>query len=144
MRNQRGFTLIELLLVIAILAVLMFIAAPVIAGTVQTARERACDSNVRMLDDAILRYHADRVAAGAQTDLWPWERGAHSGDAIARDSSWNGSMVKEGFMESLGAPPRCPFGGEYRAEFFRADNGAMVWRVWCSGCPDGRERHGGE
>ena len=138
MRNQRGFTLIELLL--AIIAVLMFLAAPVVAQTVTAARERTCDGNVRLLANVVTRYHADRLAAGEQRDLWPWERGAHSGDAVCRDGAWNGSMVREEFMRYFESPLRCPYGHEYRAEFRWVD-GEMVWRVWCSGKAEGSARH---
>jgi len=141
LKRQSGFTLIELLLVIAIIAVLMFLAAPVVAETVTAARERTCDHNVRLLSDAITRYHADRIAQGQQTDLWPWERGAVSGDAVCRDSSWNGSMVREEFMQYFRSPLVCPHGGEYRCEFGERD-GDVWWRVWCSGKAEGRARHG--
>ena len=141
MTRQRGFTLLELLLAIAIIAVLLCLAAPVIAETVQAARERTCDHNVRLLTDAVTRYHADRIALGWQQELWPWERGAVSGDAICRDGSWNGSMVREEFMQYFRSPLVCPHGGEYRAEFGSVD-GQQWWRVWCSGKPEGRQRHG--
>ena len=140
MTRRHGFTLIELLLVIAIIAVLLFLAAPVVAESLNAARERACDHNVKLLDDAIIRYHADRIAQGQQTDLWPWERGAVSGDAICRDGSWNGSMVKQDFIAYFRAPLICPHAGEYRCDFGTTD-GDTWYRVWCSKKPEGRQRH---
>ena len=141
MTRRHGFTLIELLLVIAIIAVLLFLAAPVVASSINAARERTCDANVRLLSDAITRYNADKIAQGEQRLLWPWEYGAVSGDAVCRDGSWNGSMIREDFIAYFGKPLVCPHGGEYLCEFGTDDDGQVWWRVWCSGKPEGQAKH---
>lgn len=139
--RRHGFTLIELLLVIAIIAVLLFLAVPAVIDSLNAARERTCDSNVRQLSDAIMRYNADKIAQGEQVATWPWEYGAVSGDAICRDGSWNGSMVREDFMAYFGKPLTCPHGGAYLCDFGTDEDGNVWWRVECSGKPEGQQRH---
>ncbi len=63
-KKQKGFTLVELLLVVAILAVLALLAVPAIAGTIRNARVRTCAANERMVEEAVMRWYADQVAAG--------------------------------------------------------------------------------
>jgi type II secretion system protein G len=54
-----GFTLIELLVVLAIMATLLSIAAPRYIGSVDRAKEATLKTNLRMLREAIDKYHAD-------------------------------------------------------------------------------------
>ncbi|MDH7577834.1 MAG: prepilin-type N-terminal cleavage/methylation domain-containing protein [Bacillota bacterium] len=56
-RKQEGFTLIELLAVVAILAVLILIAVPIITSNINDAKITSCESNIKMLNSAIQRYY---------------------------------------------------------------------------------------
>ena len=61
---HRGFTLIELLVSIAIIAILIGLVAPQLAGAREAARQVACSSNLRQLAIAWTMYaddHAGRV-----------------------------------------------------------------------------------
>jgi prepilin-type N-terminal cleavage/methylation domain-containing protein len=53
MEKQKGFTLIELLAVIIILAVILAITVPAIAGLIETGRRNAFDRNVGLIIKAI-------------------------------------------------------------------------------------------
>lgn len=55
----RGFTLIELLVVMAILALLLAISAPRYFESVDKAKEVALQTNLRVLRDALDKFHAD-------------------------------------------------------------------------------------
>jgi general secretion pathway protein G len=57
--TRRGFTLIELLVVMAILALLLAIAAPKYFESVDRAKEAALRTDLRVLRDAIDKFHAD-------------------------------------------------------------------------------------
>ena len=59
MRRCRGFTLIELLVVLAILGVLLTLAAPRYFDSVGRAKEAALRTDLRLLREAIDKYHAD-------------------------------------------------------------------------------------
>jgi general secretion pathway protein G len=56
---RRGFTLIELLVVMAILALLLSIAAPRYFESVERAKDAALRTDLRLLREAIDKYHAD-------------------------------------------------------------------------------------
>lgn len=57
MRNSKGFTLIELLAVIVILAIIALIAAPVVLGIIDDARESAAkDSALGLVSAAKLHF----------------------------------------------------------------------------------------
>lgn len=86
MRNkeiQRGFTLIELLVVISIIAVLVAILLPALAGAPRSARTTQCASNIRQLAIANTAYsidHDERYVPGAANflanlDRWHGKRG---------------------------------------------------------------------
>lgn len=51
--NKKGFTLIELLAVIVILAIIMVIAVPQILNVVQSSRDSAWKSNVKLIEEGI-------------------------------------------------------------------------------------------
>ncbi len=53
MENKKGFTLIELLAVIVILAVIMVIAVPKILDVIESSRESAADSSLKLVRSAI-------------------------------------------------------------------------------------------
>lgn len=60
MRRHTGFTLIELIVVMAIVALLAAIATPRYLRSLDLARERALQSSLSTLRDAIDQYAADR------------------------------------------------------------------------------------
>lgn len=51
--NKKGFTLIELLAVIVILAIIMVIAVPQILNVIESSRESAWKSNVKLIAEGI-------------------------------------------------------------------------------------------
>ena len=51
--DRKGFTLIELLAVIVILAIIMVIAVPQILNVVQSSRDSAWKSNVKLIEEGI-------------------------------------------------------------------------------------------
>ena len=53
MKNKKGFTLIELLAVIVILAVIMVIAVPKILDVIESSRNSAADSSLKLVKSAI-------------------------------------------------------------------------------------------
>ena len=58
-RPHRAFTLVELLVVIGIIAVLIGVLLPVLAGAQRSARDVKCKSNIRQICLALLNYAAD-------------------------------------------------------------------------------------
>lgn len=53
MKNKKGFTLIELLAVIVILSIVAIIAVPRILSVIESSRESAAASSIKLLKDAI-------------------------------------------------------------------------------------------
>ena len=56
--NRSGFTLFELMIVLLIMAVLVAIAVPLFNFSGEEAKKRACQSNLRTLDEAARRYYS--------------------------------------------------------------------------------------
>lgn len=59
MNGKRGITLVELLIVVMILGALAAIALPRISQSASNARQRACDTNVSLINSAIEMYYVD-------------------------------------------------------------------------------------
>lgn len=57
--RARGFTLVELLLVLALVALLASLVAPVVTGSVYRAKEATLKENLYILRKAIDDYYAD-------------------------------------------------------------------------------------
>jgi len=66
---RRGFTLVELLVVVAVVAVLLGVLLPVLAGARNTGRDAACKSHLRQIALAFVMYRADHK--GALPNGWP-------------------------------------------------------------------------
>jgi general secretion pathway protein G len=60
MQHRRGFTLIELLVVMALVALLASLAAPRYLRSLDVARERALQTSLTTMRDAIDQFAADR------------------------------------------------------------------------------------
>lgn len=67
--RARGFTLIELLLVLALIALLASLVAPVVTGSVHRAREATLKENLFILRKAIDDYYADAGAYPAGLEI---------------------------------------------------------------------------
>ena len=59
MRKRKGFTLVELLIVVLILAALAAIAVPRIGQSAATAKTRACDTNIDIVNAQLELYYAN-------------------------------------------------------------------------------------
>jgi general secretion pathway protein G len=66
--RTRGFTLMELLLVMLLLALLASLAAPVVTGGIQRARESTLKEDLYTLRRAIDDYYADTGAYPAELE----------------------------------------------------------------------------
>lgn len=70
LNSQKGFTLVEIMVIIVILSVLAAIAIANYQETIAIANGKAILANLRIINDAIERYHFDTnkypVNAGAQ------------------------------------------------------------------------------
>ncbi|MHC4159220.1 MAG: prepilin-type N-terminal cleavage/methylation domain-containing protein, partial [Planctomycetota bacterium] len=58
-RKKRAFTLVELMIVVLILAALAAIAVPRIGASAATAKRRACDTNIDIMNSQIELYTAN-------------------------------------------------------------------------------------
>ena len=53
---KKGFTLLEMIVVIMIIALLMLVTIPNIQKVIDIVQEKGCDSQVKLVDAAILQY----------------------------------------------------------------------------------------
>jgi prepilin-type N-terminal cleavage/methylation domain-containing protein len=90
MRRRKGFTLIELLIVVLILGALAAIAIPKIAASSTQAKERACETNISIMN--------------SQTELWYAQKDAYP--ASVAELCGDVTYFPEG-------TPDCPLGGTY-------------------------------
>lgn len=67
--RARGFTLMELLLVLALIALLASLVAPVVTGSVHRARESTLKENLFTMRKAIDDYYADNGGYPAELEL---------------------------------------------------------------------------
>ena len=89
LRDQRGLTLIEMLVVLFIIGVIVAIALPNLKAAGETAQEKACAANRRLI--------------GAQADNFFLE--------VGRYPKGVAELRKKGFLRT---EPACPAKGTYR------------------------------
>lgn len=71
-RNEKGMTLIELLAVIVILGIIIAIAAVVIVGQFDKAKETSDAASARIITDAVQRYileNPDKALSGKDIEM---------------------------------------------------------------------------
>lgn len=129
----------ELLLAVAILAILAALAIPRVVSMVNTAKERVCAANIRIVEEGVRRFHGERVAAGlsAEEDLWP-----HGGEDILTIGDWQADGDLSVHFKKL--PPECPFGAAntYELRYIRQDpdddtSPIVGFTIRCTGNPTG-------
>lgn len=69
LKNKKGFTLVELMVVVAILGILVAIAVPVYSNVTANAAEKACASNIRTIESAIVMAQADQKVINNGADI---------------------------------------------------------------------------
>ncbi|SDW09331.1 competence protein ComGC/general secretion pathway protein G [Marininema mesophilum] len=103
LKDERGFTLIEMIVVIFVIGVIIAIALPNLRAAGQSAQERACNAN--------------RKLVGAQADNYYLELGSYP-SSVAK-------LKARGYLRTT---PTCPAKGKYTIR-----SGASVEkRVHCS------------
>lgn len=89
-RARHGFTLVEIMIVVAIIALLAVIAIPNFLKARNSARVKACLSNLRVLDTAKTQWAFDAKQANnavpASTDIIPYLRDGRMPDCPANGS----------------------------------------------------------
>ena len=53
---RKGFTILEIIVVIMIVELLMLITIPNIQNVIKTVQDKGCESQVKLVDTAILQY----------------------------------------------------------------------------------------
>ena len=72
--NKKGFTLAELLIVVAIIAVLVAIAVPIFTSSLETAKARVKDANMRVVRvTAVNAILQDQTKASPVYGAGPWQ-----------------------------------------------------------------------
>jgi type IV pilus assembly protein PilA len=102
-KNRKGLTLIELLIVVIILGALAAIAIPRMSQSSDTAKTKACLTNIATMNTQIELYHSDH-----DDDPWP----------DLEDVTGDPNCFPDG-------PPSCPSSGTY--SFYGTNH-----RVTCS------------
>ena len=68
-RKEQGFTLIELVIVIAIIAILIAVAIPIYQNVTRSAAQKAHDTNLRVIDNAVQQYRFVKDTDPASLEL---------------------------------------------------------------------------
>ncbi len=59
LKKRKGFSLAEVLIVVAIIAIFVFVAMPDFRNALMSSRKTACESDVKTIGDAVARYYAE-------------------------------------------------------------------------------------
>ena len=98
LRSKKGFTLVEIMIVVAIIGLLAAIAIPNFVNARTTARNKACQANLKQIEGAIQVWAIDNNIAGTAAVTW--------GDIVP---------------DYLKRMPECPSGGTYGITTVDAD-----------------------
>lgn len=102
--GRAAFTLVELLVVVAIIAIVISIALPALAGARASARGVACLSGLRSIGQAVTLY------ADANRDHYPIS--SHTSGSIVSGSGWLLSLQPYGVTPTFRKCPLDPFRAE--------------------------------
>ena len=98
LRNRKGFTLVEIMIVVAIIGLLAAIAIPNFVNARTTARNKACQANLKQIEGAVQVWAIDNNKSGTSAVTW--------GDIVP---------------DYLKRTPECPAGGTYAITTVDAD-----------------------
>jgi prepilin-type N-terminal cleavage/methylation domain-containing protein len=69
LRKARGFTLIEIMIVVAIIAIILAMAIPVLLRARDSSQKNTCIANLRLMDSAITSWAVEaRKSVGSSID----------------------------------------------------------------------------
>ncbi|GGA31507.1 competence protein ComGC [Kroppenstedtia guangzhouensis] len=102
-QDERGFTLIEMLVVLFVIAVIIAIALPNLKAAGESAQQRACEANRKLI--------------GSQADNYYLELGSYPSNVR--------QMKNRGYLRTV---PTCPAKGKYSIH----KNASVEKRVKCS------------
>lgn len=104
MKNRKGFTLIELMIVIAIIGILAAMAIPNFKKARESARQKACYSNIRVILGAIEMYNMDNSAMMSDVQISLLTAGKYLKSEPTKPETAcnyvaNGDVTDTGFVE---------------------------------------------